>query len=624
MRYLGNKTKLLGFIENVINKYKIEGEVFADLFAGTCSVGDYFKDKYKIIANDYMTFSSIICKAKLLNKTIPRFVKFKRKYNANLFDWLNNREYIVQENYFILLNYTPRSNRMYFTESNAVKIDGIRLSIEELYKNSDIDEKEYSFLIASLIESVLKVSNTSGTYQAYFKFWESRAQKNFVIEPLEINSTKILHKNLIYNKNTNELVREVSGDIAYIDTPYTTTQYTNSYHLLETITKYDYPEIFGKTGRRCKREFSGYSNKQRALDEFEDLFRQIQFKHILISYSNQSIVPIDKLIDLAKKFASGGNVFVEYLNYREYATNNLSGKGNGDGLKEAIIYFRKDLSLNKSPLNYSGSKDQILPLVYKQLPKHVGTFVDAMGGAFNVGANVFAMDNVVYNEYNKYVYEIINLILNKKPDKIIQDVKKIVRDYGLKKKNKEAYLKLRNAYNLDKQTILLFVLQIYSFQNMIRFNNSQMMNTPIGNNEYSSSIEDRIKNFKCKTSRYELICGKYQNLDIKNYPKDTIFYFDPPYFITNAEYNDGKRGLEGWNIDKETELLKFILNIHNNGYKFMLSNVVKHNGKEHHVLLEWINEHGFRKTIIGKTGIKYPREEVLITNYDIYEGENNG
>ena len=70
MRYLGNKTKLLFFIEKVIDKYKITGDTFADLFAGTCSVGDYFKDRYKIIANDYMTFSAVISKAKLYNDDI--------------------------------------------------------------------------------------------------------------------------------------------------------------------------------------------------------------------------------------------------------------------------------------------------------------------------------------------------------------------------------------------------------------------------------------------------------------------------------------------------------------------------------------------------------------------------
>ena len=57
MRYLGNETKLLTFIEKVIDKYKIEGETFADLFAGTGSIGDYFKGKYTVYSNDYTYFS---------------------------------------------------------------------------------------------------------------------------------------------------------------------------------------------------------------------------------------------------------------------------------------------------------------------------------------------------------------------------------------------------------------------------------------------------------------------------------------------------------------------------------------------------------------------------------------
>ena len=44
MRYLGSKMKLLSAIEDVIKKNKIEGETFADLFAGTGCVGDYFKN----------------------------------------------------------------------------------------------------------------------------------------------------------------------------------------------------------------------------------------------------------------------------------------------------------------------------------------------------------------------------------------------------------------------------------------------------------------------------------------------------------------------------------------------------------------------------------------------------
>ena len=60
MRYLGSKIKLLEQIENVINDNHIEGETFADLFAGTGCVGDYFKDRYKVISNDFLYYSFVL------------------------------------------------------------------------------------------------------------------------------------------------------------------------------------------------------------------------------------------------------------------------------------------------------------------------------------------------------------------------------------------------------------------------------------------------------------------------------------------------------------------------------------------------------------------------------------
>ena len=93
MRYLGSKIKLLPQIESVIKKYKIKGKSFADLFAGTCCVGDYFKGKYKIISNDFMNYSYVISKAKLSFKNSPQYNKFKEKYKVDIYEWLNNKEY---------------------------------------------------------------------------------------------------------------------------------------------------------------------------------------------------------------------------------------------------------------------------------------------------------------------------------------------------------------------------------------------------------------------------------------------------------------------------------------------------------------------------------------------------
>jgi adenine-specific DNA-methyltransferase len=99
------------------------------------------------------------------------------------------------------------------------------------------------------------------------------------------------------------------------------------------------------------------------------------------------------------------------------------------------------------------------------------------------------------------------------------------------------------------------------------------------------------------------------------FPPDTVFYFDPPYFITNAAYNDGKRGMKGWNAESEAELLSELTKIDSLGYKFMLSNVLYHRGKTNNLMLEWIQEHNFKVIDVGTSGWRYAKNEVIIKNF---------
>lgn len=618
MRYLGSKIKLLDTIDEIIEKYNIEGEVFADLFAGTSCVADYFKGRYKIQANDFLYFSYVISRAKLNNSNIMSFSNCKKKYEYDIFEWLNALEFEADSNYFVYNNYTPIGDRMFFSEENGIKIDGIRMKIEEIYRDEIISEEEYYFLLASLIESVTRFSNTSGTYEAFFKFWDTRATKEFILEPLEINEEELFSKNNeVYNEDTNKLIRRIEGDIAYIDPPYTVTQYVSAYHMLDTIAKYDSPEIKGVGGKRGRgNKNSLYAQRTNATSAFEDLFRQINYKHILVSYSNQGLVSIEELVELAELFAKNGKVYVESTKYREYQNHRSSNKRNGKSLKEVIIYFEKDMSLNKSPLNYSGSKDTLLPSIIKELPSSINTFVDVMGGAFNVGANVVATNKVVYNELNPYVYGIIEWILKTDKDSVVKEVEDGVEKHSLEKRAKESFNTLREIYNEeDKSPLNLYLLHMYSFQNMIRFNGSHKFNTPIGVAGYSEDIKQRILNFTPKTKNVEMLNIDYTKMDWDKFPENSVFYFDPPYFITSAAYNDGKRGMKGWSADEEVELFNILNHIDSLGHKFMLSNVMHHKDRTNHLLQKWVEEHKYRIIEVGTTGWRYAKDEILIVNY---------
>lgn len=614
MRYLGNKTRMLENINSVILDNNITEGIFCDLFAGSGSVGDYFKERFQIISNDYLHSLSIVNKAKLENKDIPSFKDFIKKYGVDPFTYFNNKIYISDSQFFITNNYSPKGNRQFFTEKNATKIDGIRIEIEKLYKDFIIDLKERNFLIASLIESVMGVSNTTGTYEAYLKNWDNRALKEFELQPINIRKANKIFNNTIYNKDSNELLRKINGDVLYIDPPYTVTDYNSAYHVLESISKYDYPTIGGITGRRKEiTKKSKYTKKKQALINFEDLFRQANFNHILVSYSTQGLVSVDELVELAKKFAINNEVKVYEFPFREY--KNIRSSQKGDDLKEIILYFKKNLEIIKSPLNYTGSKYSILNEITKVLPKHISTFIDIMGGAFNVGVNVVA-ERVIYNEFLPHTFNIIKTLLNEDSCYIINKVETIINDFKLEKSNKENYILLRNDYNNTKDIYKLFVLHMYCFQNQMRFNGKLEFNSPVGNCSYNSTLTERIQKFIPRTINYELFNLSYKDLDITHLDKDSVFYFDPPYFITNATYNDGKRGFIGWNADEETKLLEYITFLHENGFKFILSNVIYHNENTNYILAEWINTHKFNVVNIDNVGAKNTRDEVIITNYD--------
>lgn len=626
MRYIGNKTRLLDSIEELLNEKNINGGTFADLFTGTASVADHFKDKFKIITNDIQNYATAFAIAKLNNSDIPEFRTFRKHFNCSPFNYYNSVDTATLDGGFITNNYSPRGGRMFFNIENAKLIDFIRVDIEKLKQKKILDDNEYFYLLASLIESVMRVSNTSGTYEAFFKTWESRSKKTFKLLPLTMEKKSIKsEKNECYTLNANLLARQIEGDIAYIDTPYTVTQYASAYHVLETIALYDNPVIKGKTGRRNNRVMSNYSRKNKAITEFEDLFRQLNFKHIIVSYSNQGLVPLKELISIIKKFAIEDTIDIKYIDFQEYSNLNKSKKSGKDGLKEVLIYFKKDTEIIKSPLNYAGSKDEIVPKIIGNLPKKISNFVDCMSGAANVGINISGADEIILNEKQKYVSDLIKYFMQQgKKFSIIEILENKINSLKLKAKQKDAYLNLREKFNdeiLQKKEDILdfYLLTLYSFQHMIRFNKKGLYNVPVGNSGYNHDIEKRILNFRSKTKKIRFNSEDYKNIDYNSFDKDTLFYFDPPYIITSAAYNDGRRMNMQWTEDDEFELLNLISRLDKNGYKFLLSNVIEHNGKKNELLLNWINRNDFTIIDAGKTGKRFPRQEVLVRNYKIGE-----
>ena len=158
------------------------------MFAGTGIVGDYFSKKgFIVTGNDKENYSYVVNHASLKSSYCNKLKK--------LIDSLNNIDGIDG---LLHKHYSPNGDRMFFTEDNAKKADAIRVKIEELKEEKTINENEYYFLLASLLQSLDKVANTTSVYGAFLKEFKPSALKSLVINP--IHQIKNLSKNKVYKK----------------------------------------------------------------------------------------------------------------------------------------------------------------------------------------------------------------------------------------------------------------------------------------------------------------------------------------------------------------------------------------------------------------------------------------
>lgn len=341
MRYIGCKTKLLENIEKVIDENVEEADIFCDIFSGTGTVGEYFKNRYSIISNDYLYFSYVIQRAKIANNGTPLFKKFVSKYEISPIEYLMkinlSKCKYSNDRLFIKNNYSDFCGRNYLSANNAEIIDLWRLKIEEWRNENILSDDEYFYLVACVVETVPYYSNISGTYGAFLKTWDRRALKPIELVQITVNNNH--GDNVCYNVNSDELIKNISGDILYIDPPYNERQYLPNYHLLETVARYDYPNIKGVTGMR---EYSSQKSlwclKKSAVSCLENMIKNANFKHIILSYNTDGIMSVDEIETILKKYALKGSFKLYYVDYNRFKSRTLV---NTSKLHELLFYIKK-------------------------------------------------------------------------------------------------------------------------------------------------------------------------------------------------------------------------------------------------------------------------------------------
>ena len=233
----------------------------------------------------------------------------------------------------------------------------------------------------------------------------------------------------------------------------------------------------------------------------------------------------------------------------------------------------------RSPMFYVGDKYKLIREIRTHFPQHIGRLIEPFVGGGSVMMNVVA-ESYLLNDINEYVI---------KADFIEggqQDMKR------------------------------LYLLLIYGFNHMLRFNGQGLFNLPVGNVDFNKNVHDALEDYFMLLSQKDT---EWHNEDYRNflneidYQPDDLVYLDPPYLITFSEYN------KLWNEETERDLLELLDNLNDRGVKFAISNVTHYRGRVNDIFLEWsrqYNVHSIKSNYISFNDNSIKQfSEVLVTNY---------
>jgi DNA adenine methylase len=297
--------------------------------------------------------------------------------------------------------------------------------------------------------------------------------------------------------------------------------------------------------------------------------------------------------------------------------------------------------IKRSPLFYVGDKYKLMKQLVDLFPKEINNFYEPFVGGGTVFLNIEAKKYFL-NDIDKHLINIQKLLIasSKNTEKFFKDAEKIIHKYklshsykkdivpdSLKKEfkktyyarfNKDGYDKLRMSVNNFQKNdpLILYILLIYGFNRMLRFNGGGKFNLPVGNVDFNKNVVNALNGY------FDFIHDKKISITSedfkkffsdKKYLKNDFVYLDPPYLISASEYN------KLWSQKSEADLLKMVDALDKKGVRFALSNVTHYNGSKNDLLLEWMKKYKVHK--IESNYINYHNngkkviKEVLITNY---------
>lgn len=262
--------------------------------------------------------------------------------------------------------------------------------------------------------------------------------------------------------------------------------------------------------------------------------------------------------------------------------------------------------------------------------KNIECFVEVFAGSGIVSLNYQNPKIIFLNDKDIWLTKILKYLINNEPNLVIKKIEQIINKFNLpfnqpKEKYIEQFNLLKESFNKNKKVDKLLVLILFGFNQQIRFNSKGDFNIPAGKFHWNSYQRNKLLNY-CLAIKDKKIFIKNEDFyffvnNIKKTCKKekTLFYFDPPYLITNATYN------VGWDIEKEKQLINLLKEMTIQGYKWILSNVYTSNNKKNtflddlifntkNVTYEFINEITYKNSNYQRKHIGNDKEILIKGN----------
>ena len=290
----------------------------------------------------------------------------------------------------------------------------------------------------------------------------------------------------------------------------------------------------------------------------------------------------------------------------------------------------------RSPLFYVGDKRKLMSQIMTHFPKHIERLIEPFVGGGSVFMNVDA-DGFLLNDLNLSVILIHRMLCSYsgRTDEFFREFFSLIQKYGLtsrflgipqehgkssdcKDVNREAYNRMKTDFNSGgkKDIMLLYLLIIYGFNHMIRFNKKGDFNLPVGNLDFNENVYNALNDYFVQTETKQ---PQWHSQDYSaflaeiEFRKDDLVYLDPPYLISSSEYN------KMWNEECERNLIREMDRLDAMGVRFAVSNAITYRGKKNDIFGEWAKKYNIHP--ISSNYISYwdntrkESGEVLVTNY---------